>query len=454
MTIAVDIAEVAGEAGAGRRLRERALRWLFCLVPFFFASYSLANWLGERRADAGAIVFQWEAYIPFLDWTIVPYWSIDLFYVLSVFLCATKAELDTLGKRLLTAQIVAVVCFIVLPLRLANPPLDIEGPAALPFAVLRAFDGPCNELPSLHIALLVILWNLYAVHTPPKFRPCLHAWFALVAVSVLTTYQHHFIDVPTGAALGWFCIWLWPVTGPSPLPGIPLTQGSIQRRISAIYGLASLAFAAISLALGGLALWLLWLALSLAIVAANYGVCGARGFQKPTDGRMSPAALWLLFPYLLSAWANSRLWTWRTRSPVHVRDGVWLGRFPSRSEAHNDRFAAVVDLTAELPAPWGGRVAWRAFPTLDLVAPPVEVLSEAAVTIEAQLRRGDVLVVCALGRRRSPAAIATWLLATNRAPDVAAAIALIRLASSRVAVADEDLVGIEAAASKIRARRQ
>ena len=30
----------------------------------------------------------------------------------------------------------------------------------------------------------------------------LHIWFALVGVSVLTTYQHHFFDIPTGALLG------------------------------------------------------------------------------------------------------------------------------------------------------------------------------------------------------------------------------------------------------------
>ena len=32
-------------------------------------------------------------------------------------MCATRAELDTHGRRLLTAQIVAVACFILFPLR-------------------------------------------------------------------------------------------------------------------------------------------------------------------------------------------------------------------------------------------------------------------------------------------------------------------------------------------------
>ncbi len=445
MTIALDVVELAGTA-ARRPPRERALIWLLCLAPFFFVSYGFANWLAAKRSGVGTIVFPWEAHIPFLAWTIVPYWSIDLFYVLSFFLCTTRTELDTHGKRLLTAQIIAVACFIVMPLRLSIAPPRVAGPAGLLFEALGAFDRPYNELPSLHIALLVILWNLYLRHIPARFGPWLHAWFALVAVSVLTTYQHHFIDVPTGAALGWFCMWLWPAEEPSPFPDPAFARGHVQYRIAAVYGMASAVFAVVALGFGGAALWLLWPSLSLAMIATNYAVCGTRGFQKSADGRMSPAARWLLLPYLLGAWANSRLWTWRTGSPVHVRDGVWLGRFPSRLEAR--RFSAVVDLTAELPAPRGRDGSWHAVPTLDLVVPSTEALGRAVTFIEAQSRRGNVLVVCALGRRRSPAAIATWLLATNRAVDVAAAIALTPLPANRIAITDEDRAAIEAAAAE------
>ena len=57
----------------------RAIAWLCLLGPFFFASYGAANWLAEQRAHVGAIVFAWEHSIPFVPWTIVPYWSIDAF---------------------------------------------------------------------------------------------------------------------------------------------------------------------------------------------------------------------------------------------------------------------------------------------------------------------------------------------------------------------------------------
>ena len=35
----------------------------------------------------------------------------------------------------------------------------------------------------------------------------------LVGVSVLTTYQHHFIDIPTGVLLGLLSVWIWPPEG-------------------------------------------------------------------------------------------------------------------------------------------------------------------------------------------------------------------------------------------------
>src|SRR5262245_53321700 len=101
---------------SARPLRRAAL-WLAVLAPFFYASYGLANWLASLRSHVPSIVFDWERGIPFIAWTIIPYWSINAFYGLSLFLCRNKSEVDTLGRRLLTAQIVAVTCFILLPLR-------------------------------------------------------------------------------------------------------------------------------------------------------------------------------------------------------------------------------------------------------------------------------------------------------------------------------------------------
>ena len=204
-------------APADIRPWRRAALWLCFLAPFFYITYGAANWLASLRHNVPAIVFDWEHAIPFLGWTIIPYWSINVFYGLSLFVCANKRELDTHARRLLTAQIVAVTCFILIPLRFTFTQPQTDGVSGFLFAALTSFDQPFNQAPSLHIALLVILWVLYARHVPRWASWLLHPWFALVGVSVLTTYQHHFIDIPTGALLGLFCLWAWPDQGPSPL---------------------------------------------------------------------------------------------------------------------------------------------------------------------------------------------------------------------------------------------
>ena len=117
--------------------------------------------------------------------------------------------------------------------------------------------------------------------------------------------------------------------------------------LAARYAVAAAALAIAGIALGGAALWLLWPAVSLALVAANYAVFGAGGFQKGPDGRMSLAALALFLPYLIGAWINSRLWTRHDDEAAAVGDDVFIGRNPWPRAARE--FAAIVDLCAELP---------------------------------------------------------------------------------------------------------
>jgi membrane-associated phospholipid phosphatase len=84
------------------------------------------------------------------------------------------------------------------------------------FAALTSFDLPYNQAPSLHIALLVVLWHFYRQVLPRRWHPALHAACLTIAISALTTWQHHFIDIPTGAWLGALCVFLLPDDARSP----------------------------------------------------------------------------------------------------------------------------------------------------------------------------------------------------------------------------------------------
>lgn len=410
-------------------LWKRGVLWLLLLGPFFFLSYGFANWITSLRNDVGIVVFDWESHIPLLPWTIIPYWSIDLLYGLSFLLPATRREMDRHALRLLTVQIICVACFLLWPLTISFNRPELAGVFGGMFDLLMGFDKPFNQAPSLHIALLVVLWTRFAAHLNSRWLPLLHIWFALIAISVLTTWQHHFIDLPTGALVGFFCLWLWPSAQHSPLSTMRLTDDAQRRRLALRYLIGAALLTALAFAFGGSALWLLWPAVSLLIVGLNYLIFGVQGFQKQANGRLSPGAWGLLAPYLLGAWINSRIWTRRAPEPVQVVDNVWLGRIPSKQSLA--QFAALIDLCAELPINTQAK-PYRSFPVLDLTAPSAQTCQAAAHAIEELRQHGSVLVYCALGYSRSATAIAAWLLTTERCATVDEALTWVRRAHPNV----------------------
>jgi hypothetical protein len=168
----------------------------------FAMLYGLCNQLSQWRGGWAEGVFEWERSIPFLPWTIVPYLSIVLFFVASFFVDRQRERLNRHAAAVLVAVAVASLCYLLVPLRTAFERPLTEGPLGLLFSALTATDLPYNRAPSLHVALLVILWARLAPSLPAPGRALLAAWFWLIALSVLTTYQHHLIDMPLGAALG------------------------------------------------------------------------------------------------------------------------------------------------------------------------------------------------------------------------------------------------------------
>lgn len=402
----------------------RAAIWLLCLGPFFFASYGFANWFASTRANVGAIAYDWERYIPFWPWTIVPYWSLDLFYAISLFVCTTRREVDRHGQRLLLTQLISVTCFILFPLRFSFDRPQSDGLFGAMFNALTSFDKPFNQAPSLHISLMVVVWERLAAHMT-KYRWVLHVWMTMIGLSILTTYQHHFIDLPTGLAVGFFVLWALPVEGDSPLAQWRFTRDAKRRRLALFYTIGAALCTVLSF-LGGTWLWLLWPAVSLVLVALIYAFIGERGFQKGANGRLSLGARGLLAPYLAGAWLNSRLWTRKHPDACEVLDGVSIGRIPTSSELA--RFHAIVDLSAEVSCGDYATRAYRSIPVLDLTKPSDEHLRIAANAIESARAEGPVLVCCALGYSRSAAAVVAWLLHTQRARSFDEAVAIVRKA--------------------------
>lgn len=439
---------IASVPSSGRRAVFRAAAlWLVVLAPFFYLTYGTANWLASLRTDVPNLAFGWEGRIPFIAWTIVPYWSINAFYALSLFVNDSPEEVGRLARRYLTAQLIAVACFVAFPLQAIFQRPETHGLPGFMFDVLGGFDKPFNQAPSLHIALLVIIWDHWRTRLAGGWRAAWHAWCFLIGISVLTTWQHHVIDIPTGALLGLLALWLFPAGQSSPLAGFRLTKDAKARRLAICYGSG----AAILLALtvpatrgSGTGLLLLWPALALALVAAGYAGAGERVFQKGADGAISLAGRWLFLPYRLGVRLNIRWWTRHLAPAAEIADGVLLGRMPARGELATR--AAVVDMTAELPGLKAPGLAWHAFPSLDLLPVPAARIREAALAVETARRHGPVLICCALGFQRSAMVAACWLLRSGHAGSAAAAVAQIEASGRPVRLDVGAYAAIEEAA--------
>ena len=440
----------------------------------FYTSYGLSNHYAASLAYVPEIAFAWERNIPFWAWTIVPYWSLNLMYAAAFFLCRNAREQNCYVTRLVSAQIVATTCFMLFPLHFGWPKPPTDGLWGWLFDSLVAFDLPYNQAPSLHIALSIIVGAFYWTRFP-KIRMPIFLWQSLIALSVLTTYQHHFIDVPTGALLGWLVLWAIPQHGVSPFKRqdlfvvqpaeqtgylktvsceaklssgkakTPPETRSREIKIAMLY-LSGAVLSALPSCLGGAWLWMLWVSMSLSVVAFAYLTGNAAVFQKQADGRLSAAATVLLLPYLAGVRLNMAYWLRGKAKTARVRDDVLIGSVSGIS----DDIPAVLDVCAEYPRPHY-RGAYRVLPLLDMVAPSENDLVQAALLLEALRRQhGKVLTCCALGYGRSAAVVLTWLLAYGGCRDLAQAMAELKQARPQMVLPPETAKAVEAAAGYLK----
>ena len=447
----------------------------------FYASYTLSNYYAASLAYVPEIAFAWERNIPFWEWTILPYWSLNLMYAAAFFLCQDTREQNRYVARLVSAQIVATTCFMLFPLHFGWPKPPTDGLWGVMFDSLVAFDLPYNQSPSLHIALSIIVGAFYWTRFP-KIRLPILLWQSLIALSVLTTYQHHFIDVPTGALLGWLVLWAIPQHGVSPFRRPFDTQGRLKTseasfceaktnavsfartseasfreaktspatrsreiKIAMLY-LAGAVLSALPSFFSGAWLWMLWVSVSLLVAAFAYLTGNAAVFQKQADGRLSAAATVLLLPYLAGVRLNMAYWLRGKAKTARVRDDVLIGCV----SAISDDLPAVLDVCAEYPRP-RYRGAYRVLPLLDMVAPSENDLMQAASLLEALRRQhGKVLTCCALGYGRSAAVVLTWLLVYGGCRDLAQATAELKQARPQMVLPPKTAKAVEAAAGSLK----
>jgi membrane-associated phospholipid phosphatase len=394
--------------------------------PFFFLVYGTCNGYTALRPDVREIAFGWEQHIPFVPALILPYMSIDVFFAASVFLCRTRRELDIHARRIIAAILVSAAGFLLFPLKFTFPHPPVAGWNGMLFNLLTGFDQPYNQAPALHISLLVLLWVKYAAHLSSRWCTLLHAWFVLIAISVLGVYQHHVIDVISGFSVGVGCLYLFPDRRGR---RFGFRADRISRRIGLRYALGAVFAGAAACLLTGWGWILLWPAGALAIVAAGYFHFGPSVFRRQAQGGRDWPATLLLLPYLIGARVSA--WVFLRRQPAcyYVEKGVAVG---GRRALSCHAWQGIVAMAPEMPSLTPLAMRYLHLPVLDLTVPPPVVLRRGLRWLGHDHDEGEVCLNCALGLSRSATLAAAWLVYRGQAENAGTAFRQLQQANPRI----------------------
>ena len=400
---------------------------------WFVLLYGGAEAIAARRSHVPSFHFGWERHVPFVPAMIVPYLSIDLFFLTVPLVLATRRAVWVTAWRMMAAIAAASACFVLMPLRFAFDRPTTTGPLGWAIDWFHRGDLPLNQLPSLHVALLLIVGTPFVRWARGWMRAALLGWFGLIAASPLLVYQHHATDLLAGLGLGLACLTL--------IGDEPREPFGRNGRVGLIYLGGGLALTLACVAIGRWSWPLWWPAASLLAVAATYAVAGPAAYGKG-DGRVSAAARLLFWPTLLGQHASRRWYARRGRAWDAVTPSLWIGRQLSGREAAAAVAAgvgAVIDLTCEFTAP----PAWRAvpvlhLPTLDLTAPTRSQVERAVAFAAGQAAAGRVVYVhCKAGYSRTAVVAAAVLLSSGVATSAEQAIERLRQARPALVVRPE-----------------
>jgi protein-tyrosine phosphatase/membrane-associated phospholipid phosphatase len=375
----------------------------------FVVVYNVCNQLTHVRPDVDVWAFSWERYWPLVPAMIIPYWSIDLLFVIAPFLCATREEVAIHRRRVFFVILGGAIGFLLIPLRFAFPRPHVTGSLGAMFAALYTFDFPHNLFPSLHIALRTILTNVYLRKSRGVWIWIVHGWFSLVGLSTLLTWQHHIVDVFGGFWLAAIALHLFRFRAPLPLP-------ARNRTVAVLYAIVAIVcsqLARLSWPWTFIFTWPMF-----ALGTAAYGYAGYGSIYRKQDGRLTRTTRILFAPLLAGQWLSWRHYRRQASAWTEVTPHVWLGALLTEKEARTavqSGVTAVLDLTVEFSEAEAFRgTRYLSLPVLDLTAPSQDQLSEAVAFIERQSQQGIVYVHCKAGYSRSAAAIAAWLIASHR----------------------------------------
>ena len=231
-------------------------------------------------------------------------------------------------------------------------------------------------------------------------------WLLLVSASTLLVYQHHFIDLPTGALMGAAALYFISAKRGHFLSRRFTTPRGVKVGYYFLFG--AIASMIASFALSPLFLWLFVSLFSISIIFAF-------GLNSLLAGKDAKPALWqkiLFFPYFLGSYLS---WIYYKRNlslMVEVEKNVHFGRRPTKDEhtiIKKKNLNNIINLAVEQQCFTQKDDTITRLPYLDQTIQSPESLHKGVLMIEAKKEDG-VYVHCALGLSRSILLISAWML--------------------------------------------
>ncbi|MCB1176738.1 MAG: phosphatase PAP2 family protein [Leptospiraceae bacterium] len=166
----------------------------------FLLTYPAINYFTEFRTDIHHFYFVFEKELPLIPWMVIPYFSINLLFILPVFYVEGE-DISIIEKCFLITLVISCFIFLIFPTTLGfntnNPEYFNEI-----FNSIKKVDKPYNLFPSLHVGFSSIVF-LYLFKKEKKFLLKLFysIWMIFIFSSVIFTHQHHLLDIVSGYAI-------------------------------------------------------------------------------------------------------------------------------------------------------------------------------------------------------------------------------------------------------------
>ena len=375
---------------------------IYCLL-LFQLTYPFTAAYAASIAAVPSFVFDFEQHIPFIPWMILPYMSSGLFFCFVPFYCRQKGELLCYAKRFTFVTLIAVLCFLLFPLRFSFDRPSVENPLfTIFFSFLKEYDSPFNQAPSLHVAYACLFWSVLRWKFNGWKKIILGIWLLLMGLGTLMVYQHHVIDLLTACILVQVSFILF-----------PNKEWGRNQQLANRYYLIGWIFMLFALLCEGYVLPLIvfaWIALVCFSVGYNY-LRGNTGFLKDHRGRIPLIKKVFYAPYQFAYRLMWRFFRKKNNPPLmELLPRCYVGPRLDASELVAlglDRNLVVFDLAAELEEVklLGAMEKYYSFPLLDISEINVHdahMIIDAMVSAYRTLDEHENMVIhCTMGYSRS-----------------------------------------------------